>query len=211
MNPSVLFCFDDSTRKPLGRGTNIFMSSAGRRCRAAQIQGGELEQHSEAQLVVLAALPCRGGEEFCPAPPLIGRILTLQPPKSPAQCGSSDFGERTRPRARGSAPTLNPLPDVSDEGVADHTRGRVCSPKILPMAAVSRCATHDWFARNALECSREHMHNQANVQVNRQSLRSGPECRGFASLPFSGGKNPPWKNRRSLNLDRITCLILSMP
>jgi len=43
----------------------------------------------------------------------------------------SDFGERTRPRARGSAPSLNPLPDVSDEGVADHTRGRVCSPKNL--------------------------------------------------------------------------------
>jgi hypothetical protein len=47
------------------------MSSVGRRCRAAQIQGRELEQHREAQLVVLAALPCRGGEEFCLAPILI--------------------------------------------------------------------------------------------------------------------------------------------
>ena len=51
----------------------------------------------------------------------------------------SDFGERARPRARGSAPPLNPLPDVSDEGVADHTRGRARSQKILPMVAVS-CA-----------------------------------------------------------------------
>jgi len=41
----------------------------------------------------------------------------------------SDSGERTRPRVRGSAPSLNPLPDVSDAGIADHTRGRVCSPK----------------------------------------------------------------------------------
>jgi len=40
-----------------------------------------------------------------------------------------DFGERTRPRVPGSAPSLNPLPEVSDEGVADDTRGRVCSPK----------------------------------------------------------------------------------
>jgi hypothetical protein len=52
-----------------------------------------------------------------------------------------DFGERTsrfRIGMRGSAPSLNPLPNVSDAGVADHTRGRVCSPKTLPMVAVSR-------------------------------------------------------------------------
>jgi hypothetical protein len=40
------------------------------------------------------------------------------------------FGERTRHRVPGSAPSLNPLPDVSDEGVADHTRG-ACAPKNL--------------------------------------------------------------------------------
>jgi len=88
---------------------------------------------------------CGGGLE---------RILTLQPPKSQAQCGSSDFGERARPRARGSAPSLNPLPDVSDEGVADHTRGRVCSPKILPMVAVScarRSVTAPFFVGSMLE------------------------------------------------------------
>ena len=52
----------------------------------------------------------------------------------------SKSGERTRPRVQGSAPSLNPLPDVSDEGVADHTRGRVCSPRVFPMVVVSRCA-----------------------------------------------------------------------
>jgi hypothetical protein len=31
---------------------------------------------------------------------------------------------------QGSAPLLNPLTDVSDEGVADRTRRRVRSPKI---------------------------------------------------------------------------------
>jgi hypothetical protein len=44
---------------------------------------------------------------------------------------------------QGSAPSLNPLPDVSDEGVADDIpiRNRdVCSPKTLPMVVVSRCA-----------------------------------------------------------------------
>jgi len=51
-----------------------------------------------------------------------------------------DFGERTRPRVRGSAPSLNPLPDVSDAGVADHTRGRVCSPKTMPIVVVPRCS-----------------------------------------------------------------------
>jgi len=35
----------------------------------------------------------------------------------------NSFGERTRPRVRGSAPSLNPLPDVSDEGVADGAQG----------------------------------------------------------------------------------------
>ena len=42
----------------------------------------------------------------------------------------------------GSAPSLNPLPNVSDEGVADYTRGRVCSPDMLPMVVVSRYARH---------------------------------------------------------------------
>jgi hypothetical protein len=37
-------------------------------------------------------------------------------------------GERIRPHGKGSAPLLNPLNDVSDEGVADRTRGRA-----LPM------------------------------------------------------------------------------
>jgi hypothetical protein len=33
------------------------------------------------------------------------------------------------PRVQGSAPSLNPPSDVSDEGVADCTRGRVLSPR----------------------------------------------------------------------------------
>jgi hypothetical protein len=41
------------------------------------------------------------------------------------------FGEGTRPRVQGSAPSLNPTADVSDEGVADRTRGRVRS-RIFP-------------------------------------------------------------------------------
>jgi 4-amino-4-deoxy-L-arabinose transferase-like glycosyltransferase len=56
----------------------------------------------------------------------------------------SDFGERARPRARGSAPPLNPLPDVSDEGVADHTRGRVCSPEILSAVAAKKPSAPLW-------------------------------------------------------------------
>ena len=41
------------------------------------------------------------------------------------------FGlERARPRVRGSAPSLNPLPDVSDEGVADYTRGKQNKSKL---------------------------------------------------------------------------------
>ena len=32
------------------------------------------------------------------------------------------------PRVQGSAPSLNPPTDVSDEGVANCTRGRVLSP-----------------------------------------------------------------------------------
>jgi hypothetical protein len=36
--------------------------------RSPRIQGRESEQHCEAQHVVLAALPCRDGEEFCRAP-----------------------------------------------------------------------------------------------------------------------------------------------
>jgi hypothetical protein len=44
----------------------------------------------------------------------------------------SKFGERTRPRVPGSAPSLNPPADVSDEGVADDTRWRVFSPMNLP-------------------------------------------------------------------------------
>jgi hypothetical protein len=46
-------------------------------------------------------------------------------------CVTSLLGERTRPRVLGSAPPLNPLWGVSDEGVANNTRGRVCSPKIV--------------------------------------------------------------------------------
>jgi hypothetical protein len=41
-------------------------------------------------------------------------------------------GERTRPRVPGSAPPLNPSPDVSDESGADDTQGRVCSLKDIP-------------------------------------------------------------------------------
>ena len=55
----------------------------------------------------------------------------------------SEFGERTRPRVQGSAPSLNPVPDVRDEGVADHIpiRNRdVRSPKTLQMVVVPRCA-----------------------------------------------------------------------
>jgi hypothetical protein len=37
-------------------------------------------------------------------------------------------GERARPRVQGSAPPLNPRVELSDEGVAADTRGRVCSP-----------------------------------------------------------------------------------
>ncbi len=46
-------------------------------------------------------------------------------------CVTSLFGERTHPRVLGSAPPLNPLWGVSDEGLANNTRGRVCSPKIV--------------------------------------------------------------------------------
>ena len=45
---------------------------------------------------------------------------------------------------QGSAPSLNPLPDVRDEGVADYTRGRVCSPKFLPLERLR--ATNAGFA-----------------------------------------------------------------
>jgi hypothetical protein len=44
-------------------------------------------------------------------------------------------GERARPRVRGSAPSLDPLPDVSDEGVADGTRRRVRSQNWEPSNA----------------------------------------------------------------------------
>jgi len=58
-----------------------------------------------------------------------------------------------RPRVQGSAPSLNPLPDVSDEGVADHTLGRVCSQKILPMKLISSCAFGGYRALFELEGS----------------------------------------------------------
>src|SRR5580658_10159707 len=53
-------------------------------------------------------------------------------------------GDRTRPRVQGSAPSLNPPTDGSDEGVADCTRGRVRSPEFLPTSSGHRglpCAT----------------------------------------------------------------------
>jgi hypothetical protein len=50
--------------------------------------------------------------------------------------GSALIRERTRPRVQGSVPSLNPLTDVSDEGVADGTRGRVLSPKKLTGASL---------------------------------------------------------------------------
>jgi hypothetical protein len=48
----------------------------------------------------------------------------------------SQFGQRTR--VPGSVSLLNPLEGISDEGVADDTRGRVCSPKTV--------AGHAWLS-----------------------------------------------------------------
>ena len=57
----------------------------------------------------------------------------------PPPLGSVLIGERTRPRVQGSAPSLNPFTDVSDEGAADDIpiRNRdVCSPKNLPKSSL---------------------------------------------------------------------------
>jgi len=59
-------------------------------------------------------------------------VETTALPKKSLMIGVSLFGERARPRVQGSAPSLNPLTDVSDEGVADSTRGRARSPKKPP-------------------------------------------------------------------------------
>lgn len=52
-----------------------------------------------------------------------------------------NFGSRAvwgahAPRVSGSVPPLIPLRDVSDGGVTDHTRGRVCSLKVLLIIAL---------------------------------------------------------------------------
>ena len=80
-----------------------------------------------------------------PRPPFRGSLdclfdmTTSLTPRPHAACWVVPyFGERKRPRVRGSAPSLNPLTDVSDEGVADCTRGRVRSKESAQVVAISQ-------------------------------------------------------------------------
>ena len=82
---------------------------------------------------------------------IIAEMSPTAPEPQPSVAGGVPIPGAHAPRVPGSAPSLNPLTEVSDQGVADDTRGRVCSPRLdlAAFKAQKRAAEERAFRKGA--------------------------------------------------------------